>query len=89
MFGYRAIERAKHELNNSGFCYGEGTTSFNPADASQKTSKPTRGRRKHLEKKNSIGSASTKMSMHVSGGWFCICLKQTFLKKILLWKKTS
>lgn len=77
MFGHRAIERAKHGLNHSGFCYREGTTSFNPADASQKTSKPTREHRKHLEK-NGIGSAGTKMSMNVSGGWFCISSKQTF-----------
>lgn len=26
-------------------------------------------------KKNSIGSAGTKMSMHMSGGWFCISSK--------------
>lgn len=51
MLGHRASERAKHELTHSGLCYEEGTKCFNSADASQNTSKPTRGHRKHLEKK--------------------------------------
>lgn len=77
MFGQRAIEREEQELHHRGFCSKEGTTCFKLGDANQKTMhKHTRGRRNSLNK-NSIGTAGTKMFVHVSGGWFCIPAKQT------------
>lgn len=74
-FEHREVEKSKQDLHHSGFCSREGTMCFNPADASQMMYKPTRGHRNSLEK-NSTETAGTKMSIHVSGGWFCTSAKQ-------------